>query len=45
MLSLEMGDIKIFLDLRGQEIDTKVSLSEINILEEWISEKWRSELM
>jgi SepF-like predicted cell division protein (DUF552 family) len=40
ILSLESGDIKIFLDLRGQEIDTKIGLKDLTELNEWIKIKW-----
>ncbi|MDD3793343.1 MAG: DNA polymerase III subunit alpha [Candidatus Gracilibacteria bacterium] len=38
----ETGFIKIFIDLRGQEIDTKISLSNLENLRDWINEKWNN---
>jgi hypothetical protein len=40
MSLLEIGDIKIFLNLRGQEIDTKIGLNDLVELKEWIEKKW-----
>ncbi|MDD3302291.1 MAG: DNA polymerase III subunit alpha [Candidatus Gracilibacteria bacterium] len=36
----EKGDIKIYLNLRGQEIDTKISILDINNLIKWLKVKW-----
>ncbi|EKE28878.1 MAG: hypothetical protein ACD_3C00001G0019 [uncultured bacterium (gcode 4)] len=33
-------DIKIFLDIRWQEVDTKISLSDINWIKKWVKENW-----
>ncbi|MDD2487149.1 MAG: DNA polymerase III subunit alpha [Candidatus Gracilibacteria bacterium] len=36
MVTLKGGDIRIFLNIKGQEIDSKLSLDETSELEEWI---------
>jgi len=41
MLTLETGFIKVFIDLKWQEIDTKISLWNLNKLKEWINNKWK----
>ncbi len=38
MLKLEWGDIKIFLNLKWQEIDTKISLKNLEELKKWEKE-------
>jgi hypothetical protein len=38
--TLETWNIKIFLNLRWQEINTKISLSKLDELNEWIKKKW-----
>ncbi|MDD5769952.1 MAG: hypothetical protein PHE25_03210, partial [Candidatus Gracilibacteria bacterium] len=40
MLGLETGNIKVFLDLKGQEIDTKISLKNIKKLQNWEKENF-----
>lgn len=32
--------IKIYIELRWQEIDTKISLENLNLLKKWVFEKW-----
>jgi DNA polymerase III subunit alpha len=40
MQSLDTWFIKIFIDLKGQEIDTKISLANLDDLKNWESNKW-----
>ncbi len=40
MQSLSEWYIKIFLNLRGQEIDTKMSLKDIDLIKNWCNDKW-----
>jgi hypothetical protein len=40
MLTLKSGDIKIFIDLKGQKIDTKISLNKLDELKDWIKSNW-----
>ncbi len=41
MLTLETGFIKVFIDLKWQEIDTKISLADLDELKNWIENKWK----
>ncbi|MFK7779532.1 MAG: hypothetical protein QM490_00055, partial [Candidatus Gracilibacteria bacterium] len=38
--SLETGNINIFINLKGQEIDTKISLFDLDGLKKWVKNKW-----
>ncbi|MDD2908078.1 MAG: DNA polymerase III subunit alpha [Candidatus Gracilibacteria bacterium] len=40
LLKQETGFINVFIDLRGQEIDTKIALSNLKELKGWIENKW-----
>ncbi|MDD2871632.1 MAG: DNA polymerase III subunit alpha [Candidatus Gracilibacteria bacterium] len=40
MGNLDTGFIKIYLNLRGQEIDTKMSLTNLDSLKSWLHKKW-----
>jgi hypothetical protein len=40
MQTQEPGLIKIFINLKWQEIDTKISLVSLDWLKEWIENKW-----
>lgn len=40
LLTLENGNIKIFIDLRGQEVDTKISIDNLESLKIWEKKKW-----
>lgn len=41
LLNLETWFINIYLDLKWQEIDTKISLNNLKLLKEWIRDKWK----
>jgi DNA polymerase III subunit alpha len=41
LLSLETGFINIYINLKWQEIDTKISLNDLKLLKEWIKNKWK----
>jgi len=43
MQTLETWFIKVFLDLRGQKIDTKMGLAEVKRLKGWCNNKWKSQ--
>ena len=36
----ESWNIKIFIDLKGQKVDTKLSLKELVSLKKWIKDIW-----
>lgn len=40
ILTLKTGNIKIFLDLKWQKIDTKISLNNLDKLKEWLKINW-----
>jgi len=40
LLKEETGFIKIFIVLKWQKIDTKISLLKVDLLEEWMNNKW-----
>lgn len=41
LLDLEIWDIKIFLDIRWQEIDTKISLYDTKDILVWMEDNWK----
>lgn len=41
LLSLKTGFINIFINLKWQEIDTKISVENLNLLNSWIEDKWK----
>ena len=40
MQTLETWFIKVYINLKGQEIDTKISLENIDALKDWVWQKW-----
>jgi hypothetical protein len=40
MLTQDTWFIKIFIRLKWQEIDTKISLANLEWLKNWINKKW-----
>ena len=40
MLTLETWNTQVFIELNGQEIDTKISIEKLSILKKWERNKW-----
>ncbi len=41
LLTQHSWDIKVFINLKWQEISTKISVEDIGWLEEWMNKKWK----
>lgn len=40
LLNLDSGDINIYLDIKWQEIDTKIKVTEISEIVSWVKNNW-----
>jgi hypothetical protein len=41
MQTLDTWFINIYIDLKWKQIDTKMSLANLNFLKQWVEKKWK----